>query len=165
MGEISSPAVLSEDHIINAFNSGETELDDWLKQRALKNQTNNASRTFVVHVEKKVVGYYSLATGSATCNEAPGKVRRNMPNPIPVMVLGRLAVDKAWQQHGVGRGLLKDALLRTIQVSQNVAVKALLLHTISDTAKYFYKRFGFIESPVSPSTLMLPLKDFEKYFE
>ncbi len=107
----------------------------------------------------KVVGYYSLATGIVASQYASGKIRRNMPNPIPVMVLGRLAVDKAWQQHGIGKGLLKDAVLRTIRVSQDAGIRVLLVHALSESAKHFYKRFGFVESPVASMTLMLGISD------
>ncbi len=86
-----------------------------------------------------------------------------MPNPIPVMVLGRLAVDKAWQGHGIGKGLLKDAFLRTVRVSKDAGIRALLIHAISDSAKHFYKRYGFVESPIASMTLMLTMKDIEKY--
>ena len=86
-----------------------------------------------------------------------------MPNPIPVMVLGRLAVHQAWQKHGIGRGLLKDAFLRTVNVSQEAGIRALLIHAISESAKHFYKRYGFIESPIAPMTLMLAIKDMDNY--
>jgi GNAT superfamily N-acetyltransferase len=134
------------------------------KKRALKNNLMNASKTFVVHKDNIVLGYYALATGSVTIDKAPGKVRRNMPNPIPVMILGRLAVHLDFQTLGIGKGLLKDAVLRTIKVSNEVGVRALLTHAISDNAKCFYKRFGFIESPLDDMTLMLPIHDIEKYF-
>lgn len=164
MGNISTPEPITHDHQLDAFESGEPVLDHWLKQRAIDNDSRGASRTFVVHNNKKVIGYYSLATGSITTQEAPGKIRRNMPNPIPVMVLGRLAVDQAWQKHGIGKGLLKDAVLRTAKVSHDVGIRALLIHAISEPAKHFYKRYGFIESPMTPMTLMLTMKDIKKYF-
>ncbi|MCH9689783.1 MAG: GNAT family N-acetyltransferase, partial [Gammaproteobacteria bacterium] len=138
-------------------------LDHWLKQCAIKNETEGASRTFVVHDNQRVVGYYALATGSVAAHEAPGKIKRNMPNPIPVMVLGRLAVDLAWQKHGIGKGLLKDAVLRTIKVSHSAGIRALLIHAISEPAKHFYKRYGFIESPIDPMTLMMTMRDIKKY--
>lgn len=164
MGQINTPELITTHHSFDDFSSGEPDLDHWLKQRALKNHQNNASRTFVAHQNMQVIGYYCLAAGSVTTHEAPGKIKRNMPNPIPVMVLGRLAVDKTWHDRGLGKGLLKDALLRTATISREVGVKALLVHTLSDTAKHFYKRFGFMESPLSPMTLMLSLKDIQTYF-
>ncbi len=164
MGKLSSPEPVRADHHLADFDSGETTLDDWLKRRALDNDQCGASRTFVVHQENIVIGYYSLATGSITSQQAPGKIKRNMPNPIPVMVLGRLAIDKRWQGQGIGPALLKDALLRTIKVSCDAGIKALLVHALSNMAKHFYKRYGFIESPFEPMTLMLSLKDMASYF-
>jgi GNAT superfamily N-acetyltransferase len=163
MGEISRPELITLAHQLDNFESGEAVLDRWLKQRAIKNETAGASRAFVVHENKRVAGYYALATGSVAAHEAPGKIKRNMLNPIPVMVLGRLAVDQAWQKHGIGKGLLKDAVLRTIKVSQDAGIRALLIHAISESAKHFYKRYGFIESPIDPMTLMLTMRDLEKH--
>ena len=117
MGKISKPEPINESHQLDSFESGEGALDYWLKRRALDNDYHNASRTFVVHPgDNTVIAYYCLATGSVTTQSAPGKIKRNMPNPIPVMVLGRLAVDQAWHGQGIGRGLLKDAVLRTVKV-------------------------------------------------
>jgi len=164
MGKISKPEPINEFYELDHFESGEVVLDDWLKQRALDNHHSGASKTFVVHQEKKVIGYYCLATGGVTAKKAPGRIKRNMPNPIPVMVLGRLAIDKNWQGQGIGAGLLKDAVLRTVKVSHDAGIRALLVHAISKTAKYFYKQYGFIESPLEPMTLMLSLKDIERYF-
>ncbi|NCT56311.1 MAG: GNAT family N-acetyltransferase [Legionella sp.] len=164
MGKISAPEPIADTHLLDTFESGEPVLDHWLKHRAIDNDSRGASRTFVVHDNHRVIGYYSLATGSITTQEAPGNVRRNMPNPIPVMVLGRLAVDQTWQKHGIGKGLLKDAVLRTAKVSHDVGIRALLVHAISESAKHFYKRYGFVESPMTPMTLMLTMKDIKKYF-
>lgn len=164
MGKISYPEPLTENHILDSFESGEIELDNWLKQRALKNDLNDASRTFVVHVDMHVKGFYCLSNGCVSLKEAPGKIRRNMPNPIPVMILGRLAVDKFVQSQGLGKGLLKDAVLRSIRVSKDSAFKALLVHAISDSAIHFYKRFGFVESPLSDRTLLLPLTIMKQNF-
>lgn len=157
MGKISAPEPITSSHILDKFNSNEATLDDWLKKRALKNQASGASRTFIVHQEQNVIGYYCLAVGSVMCNEAPGNIRRNMPASIPVMVLGRLAVDEKMQGHGIGKGLLKDAMLRTVTVSREAGIRALLVHSLSESAQHFYKRFGFIESPVDEMTLMRSL--------
>jgi GNAT superfamily N-acetyltransferase len=166
MGKISFPEPLNLNHKFNTFSSGEKVLDDWLKERSIKKDLNDASRTFIVHVNLEVKGYYCLSMGSVNKEDVPGKIRRNMPDHIPVMVLGRLAVDSSCHKMGIGKGLLKNAVLRTIKVSGDVAVKALLVHSISESATHFYKRFGFIESPFSKKTLLLPLKavadiDFE----
>jgi len=123
----------------------------------LRNEGRGASRTYVVCADNQVVAYYRLATGSVASELVPGRIRRNMPNPIPVMVLGRLAVDLAWQRHGIGKALLRDAVLRTTQVSEIVGVKALLVHALSDPAVCFYEANGFYPSPTHPRTLFLPM--------
>jgi GNAT superfamily N-acetyltransferase len=163
MGEVTAPEPISEAHLIEAFSCGIPVLDEWLKRRALKNEVSGASRTFVICQDKQVVGYYTLATGSIQHRDAPGKIRRNMPNPIPVIVLGRLAVDQQWQHAGMGRGLLKDALLRSLSVSKQAGIRALLVHTLSEDAKRFYTRNGFHESPLDPMTLMIALQDAAHY--
>ncbi|WP_371822636.1 GNAT family N-acetyltransferase [Methylococcus sp. EFPC2] len=140
------------------FNCGEPTLDHWLKQRALRNE-GRASRTYVLCTGRQVVAYYCLATGSITSELAPGRVRRNMPDPIPLMVLGRLAVDLAWQGRGLGKAILRDAVLRSIQVSELVGVRALLVHALSDQAVGFYEAHGFHPSPMNPRTLLLPLSE------
>jgi len=159
MGVISAPEPLTSSHIFSSFTCGVPVLDEWLKHRALKNEASGASRTFVVCQDGQVIGYYTLATGSIEHRGAPGKIRRNMPEPIPVMVLGRLAVDQQWQRSGMGRGLLKDALSRSLSVSKQAGVRALLVHALSEDAKNFYAGNGFLESPLDPMTLMIALQD------
>jgi len=159
MGHISAPEPVTTSHSIESFACGIPVLDEWLKRRALKNEASGASRTFVVCHDGQVIGYYALATGSVEHRDAPKKIRRNMPNPIPVMVLGRLAVDQQWRQAGLGRGLLKDAVLRTLSVSQQAGIKALLVHALSEDARAFYARNGFLESPLDPMTLVISLRD------
>jgi len=160
--EVSAPEHLNAGHDLAAFDSGVPPLDDWLKKRALANEDSGASRTYVVVAAGRVVGYYALATGAVAQQEATGKVRRNMPDPIPVMVLGRLAVDRAYQGRGLGVGLLRDAVLRTLQASAIGGIRAILLHAISDDAKRFYERCGFSESPLDPMTMMISIADAEK---
>jgi GNAT superfamily N-acetyltransferase len=109
-----------------------------------------------------VVAYYSLATGSVEHKQAPGKVRRNMPDPIPVMIIGRLAVDKSLQGRGVGRGLLKDAVLRTLKAAQIAGIRAILVHALDEEAATFYRKNGFMDSPIDPLILMLPLEQVRK---
>ena len=159
MGEVTAPEPITASHHTASFTCGIPVLDEWLRRHALKNEVSGASRTFVICQDRQVVGYYSLATGSVEHRDAPGKIRRNMPNPIPVMVLGRLAVDQQWQQTGLGRGLLKDALLRSMSVSKHAGVRALLVHALSEHAKKFYAHNGFVESPLDPMTLMIVLQD------
>ena len=162
MGEITAPEPITDVYCTGSFSCGVPVLDEWLRRRALKNEVSGASRTFVICEDiqhKQVVGYYTLATGSIEHHGAPGRIRRNMPDPIPVMVLGRLAIDQRWQRAGLGRGLLKDALLRTLSVSGQAGIRALLVHTLSEEAKHFYARNGFIESPLDPMILMLGLQE------
>lgn len=162
---IRAPEHLNANHDLAAFDSGVPLLDDWLKKRALANEESRASRAYVVTAGGRVVGYYALATGAVAQQDATGKVRRNMPDPIPVMVLGRLAVDKAYQGWGLGVGLVRDALLRTLQAAAIGGIRAILLHAISEDAKRFYKRCGFSESPLDPMTMMINIADAEKFLK
>jgi GNAT superfamily N-acetyltransferase len=157
--QLSAPELLDVHHDLARFSSGEKELDDWLKRRALANQISGASRTYVVTVGNRVIGYYALANGSVMAAEATGRVRRNMPDPIPVMVLGRLAVDQAWQGKGLGAALLRDAILRTLQAAEIAGIRAILVHALHEKAAAFYRRAGFTPSPLSDTILMLTLKD------
>ena len=117
-----------------------------------------ASRTFVVTNElSQVLAYYALAAGAVSHQESPGNIRRNMPDPVPVMVLARLAVDQRLQGRQIGGAMLKDALQRAVSVAQNIGVRALLVHAINDRARQFYSHYGFVLSPANPTTLMLPL--------
>ena len=158
-GLTTEPERPSPEHALQTFRSGEGALDDWLKRRALHNEREGASRTYVVCAEGRVVGYYSLATGAVTGAAVPGRVRRNMPEPIPVMVLGRLAVDLAWQGRKVGRSLLSDAIRRTLSAADVAGIRALLVHALSPDAKRFYERYGFQECLEQPMTLVLMLRD------
>lgn len=156
---ILAPAPLTRGHDIASFHSGEPVLDDWLKRRALSNQISGASRTYVVAKDNRVLGYYSLAAGAVLSSLAPGRVRRNMPNSIPVMILARLAVDQTVQDRGFGIGLLQDAILRTLQAAEITGIRALLVHALHEKAAAFYFRFGFQPSPLQPLTYMLLLHD------
>lgn len=160
--EIGAPEHFTPSHEVDAFDSGVPALDDWLKRRALDNEKTHASRTYVVVAGGRVVGYYALANGAVALSQAPGRARRNMPDPIPVMVMGRLAVDRLHQGRGIGQGLLKDAVLRTIQAAEIAGIRAILVHAISDDARRFYLRHGFIECPIAPMTLLLTLADAER---
>jgi GNAT superfamily N-acetyltransferase len=159
---VRAPEHLTGEHDVSDFDSGVLELDTWLKRRALQNETSRASRTFVISDGTRVIGYYALATGAVSHEAATGRVRRNMPEPIPVMILARLAVDRAHQGKGLGAALLRDALLRTLQAAEIAGIRAVLLHAISEDAKRFYARHGFSESPVDPMTMMVTLAEVEK---
>ncbi len=157
------PCPISDKHNFDDFDSGVVSLNDWLKRRARRNEGSGASRTYVVCDKKnKVLGYYALASGSVMINEAPKKLRRNMPDPVPVMILGRLAIDLKHQKKGLGRGLLRDAVWRVLQAGEIGGIRAILIHAISDEAKNFYERSGFLQCPFNPMMLMLPIKPINK---
>jgi GNAT superfamily N-acetyltransferase len=157
-GRLTPPVPLTPNHLLDGFDCGQPTLDEWLKRRALPNQSSGASRTFVVaDSEQIVVGYYALAAGAVARRSAPGGVRRNMPDPIPVMVLGRLAVDRRAQGVRLGGALLKDAVERTLAVAENVGVRALLAHAMNGQTKGFYEHYGFFPTLFDPMTMMLRL--------
>ena len=156
-----APQPLTDSLSFQSFTSGEPSLDQWLKLRALKNEHTGASRTFVVCVAERVVGYYSLAAGVVEHHDASAKIRRNMPSPIPAIVLGRLAIDRQWQGRGLGSSMLRDALLRVQAAAKHIGARVVFVHALSENAKRFYIRSGFRESPVSPMTLMLPISEID----
>lgn len=150
---------LTETHDVDGFSCGEAVLDEWLKRRALANNVAGASRTYVVAEPNLLVcGYYAIAAGSVARERASRGVRRNMPDPIPVLVLGRLAVDERHQGRRLGAALLKDAVQRAQGVALQVGVRALLVHALHDKARAFYLQYGFQDTPLDPMTLLLPLK-------
>ncbi len=155
---LSAPALLTKEHQTGSFSCGIASLDDWLNRRAYPNQISGASRTYVVAEGQRVVGYYSLASGALASNDASGPLRRNMPDPIPMAVLGRLAVDRGFHRKGLGVALLQDAVIRTVQAGGFLGIRGLLVHAISDEAKAFYEYHGFMASPTQPMTLILSLK-------
>jgi GNAT superfamily N-acetyltransferase len=155
----SAPAPLAEHHQLDTFSSGVPSLDDWLRRRARPNQVSGASRSFVTCVEHAVVGYYALASGAVNAEAAPGRFRRNMPEPIPVAVLARLAVAQPWQGHGLGRALFRDGALRVLGAADAIGIRGIVVHAISEDAKKFYLALGFSESPLEPMTLMVTLSD------
>ena len=159
---VNAPERITIAHDVAPFSCGEPSLDEWLKKRALPNEASGASRTYVVTVANRVVGYYALANGAVAAASATGKTRRNMPDPIPVMVLARLAIDSAFQDQGLGSALLRDALLRTERAAHIAGIRAILLHAISDDARRFYKHHGFTTSPIDPMIMMMTLADVTK---
>jgi GNAT superfamily N-acetyltransferase len=156
---LSAPAPLADHHQLGAFNSGVPTLDDWLRRRARANQVSGASRSFVVCAGDAVVGYYALAPGAVSAAATPIRFRRNMPEPIPVAILGRLAVDQAYHGQGIGRALFRDSALRVMQASEAIGIRGMLVHAISDEAKAFYLALGLSQSPLEPMTLMVTLAD------
>jgi len=158
---ISAPQPLADHHQLGEFNSGIASLDDWLKRRARSNQASGASRTFVVCDGEKVIGYYALASGAVSTTSAPGRFRRNMPEPIPVAVLARLAIDQAHQGQGLGRALFQDSALRVLNAADAIGIRGMIVHAISDEARAFYIKLGFDPSPLDPMTLMVTLTDIQ----
>ena len=163
--EVTPPGKLTPEHNISSFDSRVPQLDDWLKRRALSNDKTGASRTYVVSVRGRVVGYCALANGAIAHSEVTGRVRRNMPEPIPVMVLGRLAIDQAYQGRHLGASLLGEAIIRTLQAADIAGIRALLVHAISEEARKFYERCGFSPSSIDPMTLMLTIADARNMLE
>jgi len=159
VGKVTAPAPLGTSHILAEFHCGEPVLDEWIRQRGLKNQSIGVARTFVVCRENssQVVGFYSLATGSVNHAIAPGSLRRNMPDPVPVIILARLAVDTSYHGQGLGADLLHDAVLRCCRVAENIGVRAVMVHALSDSARQFYIHHGFIPSQTQDRTLFLRL--------
>ncbi|MCS3464601.1 GNAT family N-acetyltransferase [Citrobacter sp. JUb117] len=152
---VTAPALLTEGHDLQPFNCGNEVLNDWLRRRAIKNQYLNASRTFVICLEstQRVVGYYSIATGSVSHADLGRSLRQNMPDPVPVVLLGRLAVDASTQGHSFGKWLLNDAVLRISNLADQVGIKAIMVHAIDGKARAFYEYFGFVQSPIATNTL------------
>lgn len=156
---VTAPELLAEDHVLQPFDCGNDILSDWLRRRAMKNQHINASRTFVICLEgtKRVVGYYSIATGSVGHADLGRSLRQNMPDPVPVILLGRLAVDVCTQGHSLGKWLLNDAVIRVSSLAEQVGIKAIMVHAINDQAKAFYEYFGFVQSPIIQNTLFFKI--------
>ena len=158
-GRLSPPERLNADHDLTQFICGEPSLDSWLRNRALQNEKTGASRTYVVCAGSCVVGYYALAAGAVAHTEATSRARRNMPDPVPVILIGRLAIDSRFQGRGVGADLLRDAVLRTLRAAEIAGIRAILVSAISANAKTFYEKFGFISSPANPQTLMITVTE------
>ena len=148
---------LRADHDLTTFACGVPSLDDWLRRRAWANQSNGASRTYVVTTGQHVSAYYALASGALACADAPGPIRRNMPDPIPVAVLGRLAVDRSRHGQGLGAAMLRDAVLRSQEAARILGLRGLLVHAIDIPAKLFYEHHGFTASATQPLMLVLAL--------
>lgn len=155
--KLTAPAPITAVHEVADFNSGEPSLDEWLKRRALKNDATGASRCFVLCAGNAVIGYYSLSAGAISHETALKAMRRNMPDPLPVLLLGRLAIDKRHHNRGLGQSLLRDAMMRAVHVAGDAGVFAILVHAISAQAKQFYLSRGFVESPLQSMTLLMTL--------
>ena len=162
---LSRPEPLNDAHELNDFFCGVSSLDDWLKRRARPNQVSGASRTFVVAENYRVIGYYALASGAITVESSVGRFRRNMPDPIPAAVLGRLAIKRSQQGRGLGRALFRDCALRVAHAADTIGIRGIVVHAISDQAKAFYLALGFEPSPSEPMTLMVTLGDVRRFLD
>ena len=158
---IQAPEPLTAEHSLGGFDSGVASLDDWLRRRALRNQASGASRTFVVCDSGQVVAYYALAASAVAPDAAPGRFKRNMPDPIPVVVLARLAIARDHHGRGLGRAVFQDAANRVIHAADAIGIRGMLVHAISEEAKAFYLRLGLDPSPLEPMTLMTTVVDLK----
>lgn len=152
------PEPLAEAHDSSDFRNQHVDLVHWLRHRALDNEQARASRTLVSQSEGRVIGYFALAAGAIECAGVPGSIRRNMPAPIPAIVLARLAVDERHQGRGLGSTLLSHALRRSLYAGSLIGARVLLCHAADATARQFYLRHGFVASPTHALTLMMDLK-------
>ena len=154
---------LQPHHAVEAFDCGQDALNRFLQKHALQNQHSGGSQTYVGLADGTVIGYYALAVGSAEQEHAPARVKKGLAkHAIPIMLLARLAVDLHWQKQGVGAGLLKDAVLRTLQAADIAGIRALVVHAKDEAARRFYERFDFLPSPTDPLHLFMLLKDVRK---
>jgi GNAT superfamily N-acetyltransferase len=160
---LQAPQALEPQHSTAGFDCGDASLNRWLQQRALANQGSGATRTFVVCDGTGMVkAFVALASGAVAVAASPGRFRRNMPDPIPVVVLARLAVDQSVQGQGLARALLADAFERVAQASEQIGVRGILVQAASPAATAFYLHMGFEASPLDPATLMVRLSDLRE---
>lgn len=155
---------ISSELDVSAFECGEPTLDSWLKNRALRNEPLGASRTYVALHEKTVVGYHALAAASLRHDQVPSRFKRNKPDPIPVLLLARLAVDRRYQGRGLAHFLFQDVVRRSLQVADIAGIVAIMVHAVSPAAWSFYLKLGFTESLKTPMTMFLLLKDARQAF-
>ncbi len=163
--DVLKPVRIDKHHKTGAFDCGEETLNTWLKRFALPNDASDSAKTVVVSEKNsnQVVAYYSLATGSVEPDDATARIKKGLSrNPIPVVLLARLAVDLKYQGMGLGKGLLKDSILNIINASEYVGIRAILVHAKNEKALAFYEKYGFELSPVKELMMMLLLKDARK---
>lgn len=162
---LAAPRPIDQAHEVADFDSGVPILDDWLKRRARANQASGASRTYVVCENEKVIAYYALASGAVEISSATARLRRNLPDPVPVVVLGRLAIDKTFQGRGLGRASMRDAARRVLQAADIIGIRGIFVHAPSPNAEAFYRSLGLEVSPLQPMTLMATLADLRAALE
>lgn len=166
MNETRTIEKLRREHSLDAFDCGQPDLNSWLFKHALQNQGSNAAQTYIGLANDAVIGYYSLAVGQVEYTDAPERLQKGLArHPVPIMLLARLAVHKEWQKKGIGRALLRDAVLRTLQAADIAGIRALAVHAKDDGAKRYYEQFDFAPSPTDPLHLFVLLKDIRKHIE
>lgn len=160
---LQKPEPLNKEHDLANFDSHYPELDEWLKRHAFQAKMSGSANTFIVTDNNLVVGFYSLTVGQVNTDEVSERIKKGMGQyPVPVVILARLAVHHLYQRKGIGKGMLKDALFKTLRIAEQGGVRALLVHAIDEKAEAFYKRFGFECSPIREKQLLLLLKDAKK---
>ncbi len=161
MSSYRGPDLLASTHRLDRFNCGDEALNEWLKRRALRNQGKGSNRTWVVTQYTRVVAYYASSTAAVTREQAPGRIRRNQPDPLPAMLLGRLAVYRELQGQGLAAALLRHFLLKALEVAELTGLRMVLVHAKDADAASFYRHFDFEPSPFDDLTLMLLIKDIQ----
>jgi GNAT superfamily N-acetyltransferase len=163
MNDTRSIERLRRDHFVDALDCGQEDLNRWLRRHALQNQGAGAAQTYVGLVGGAVIGYYSLAVGQIEYCDAPERLQKGLArHPVPIMLLARLAVDKGWQNKGVGRALLRDSVQRTVQAADIAGIRALAVHAKDEQARRYYEQFDFAPSPADPRHLLVFLKDIRR---
>jgi GNAT superfamily N-acetyltransferase len=166
MDKLKSPTLLDQHHDVNNFDCGAEPLNNYLKNFALINNQNGSSRTYVTIKDNKVIGYYTLTPGSVIKETTPHRIGKGLAShPVPVIIIARLAVDKTQQGRGVGKALIRDALLRTVDAAQIIGGRAVLVHAKDVQASRFYEQLGFEPSPIDSLHLYLLIKDIKKTLE
>ena len=151
---------LQRKHTVEHFDCGKEALNRFLIRYALQNQQAGASQTYLALSDDKLMGYYTLVVGQLEYAEAPERLTKGLArHPVPIMLLARLAVALDWQGKGVGAGLLKDAMLRTLQAAEIAGIRAFGVHAKDNQARAFYERFDLVPSPTDPFHLFILLKD------
>ena len=158
---LKAPTPIDGEHSLSEFYCGEPSLDSWLQRRALRNQSTGATRTFVICEQQRVVAYYALASSAIATTLSTGRFRRNMPDPIPVIVLARLAVDQQCRGRGLGRALVRDAFSRILLAAGIIGIRGVIVHALSETAQQFYEYMGFDPAPIDPTVLMVTIQDLQ----
>jgi GNAT superfamily N-acetyltransferase len=157
---------LRRDHPVEGFDCGRDELNRFLVRYALQSQQGNASQTYISLADEQVVGFYTLVVGAVEYTDAPERIVKGLGRyPVPLMVLARLGISVTWQGKGLGSGLLKDAMLRTLRAADIAGIRALAAHAKDDQARTFYERYDFIPSPTDPYHMFLLLKDIRRALE